>query len=200
MEMMTPGGYVSLTPEKARTLLQGESAEGHPGDPEHAMKIDAEALLAQTVHSANFHAGAWRLLTDYAQKESKEDKRMERSEIMERLREKLDRGIQAMQREWFALSPSLVAGKAQEIEASRIAYNELCDGRTYSDETLEYLLRFENPLKVVRDKWIEEQCLPDAGEEMNRVLRSVMNDREAGWEYELDREYMPERDDGMKLC
>jgi hypothetical protein len=82
IDMMTPGGYVSLTPEKARALLQGESAEGHPGDPEYAMEIDAEDLPAQTVHSANFYDGAWRILTDYAQKETQENKGPERDEGM----------------------------------------------------------------------------------------------------------------------
>jgi len=126
---------------------------------------------------------------------------MDRNEIMERLRAKLDRNIAAMQNEWYALSPSLIAGKAQEIEATRIAYNELYSGWDYSEDKLKYLLRFENPLEVVRDKWIEEQCLPDVSNEMNHVLYSIMGTFVAENEYELDKEYTAadEPDSGMKM-
>ena len=125
---------------------------------------------------------------------------MDKNEIMERLWERLDKNIEAMQKEWFALTPSLIAGKAQEIEAVRIVYNELYSGWAYSDDKLEYLLRFENPLEVVRDKWFEKHCRPDVSEEMNHALWSIMDSQDAKQEYELNKEYMPEQSGGMKLC
>ena len=126
---------------------------------------------------------------------------MEEREIMRLLREKLDRNWAAMQKEWYALSPSEIVGKAEEINASRIAYNELHSGWAYSEDKLEYLLRFENPLEVVRDKWVEEQCLPDISAEMNHVLWSVMDKQEAEQDYALDKEYIyaAEQDNGMKM-
>ena len=126
---------------------------------------------------------------------------MDRNELMEQLREKLDKNIADMQKEWYALSPSLVAGKAQEIEATRVTYNELYSGWAYMDDKIEYLLRFENPLEVVRDKWIEEQCLPDVSEEMNHVLWSIMDTPDAEHEYDLDPKYMAENEpgNGMKM-
>ena len=126
---------------------------------------------------------------------------MEEREIMRRLREKLDRNWAALQANWYALSPSEIVGKAEEINASRLAYNELFSGWAYSEDKLEYLLRFENPLEVVRDKWIEEQCLPDISGEMNHVLLSVMDKQDAGQDYALDEDYMEtdEQDNGMKL-
>ena len=126
---------------------------------------------------------------------------MEERKIMQRLREKLDRNWAAMQANWFALSPSVIVGKAEEINATRLAYNELFSGWAYSEDKLEYLLRFDNPLEVVRDKWIEEQCLPDISAEMNHVLCSVMDKQEAEQDYALDKEYTDaaEQDNGMKM-
>jgi hypothetical protein len=68
-DMMTPGGFVYLTPETAQALLNGESTLGHPGDPEMAMEVSAEELLPQIVDNANFSNGVWRLLTDYSQEQ-----------------------------------------------------------------------------------------------------------------------------------
>jgi len=64
-DMMTPGGYVYLTPEKAQLLLDGQSTKGHPGSPECAVEIPAEELLEQVVVNARFSDGAWHLLSDY---------------------------------------------------------------------------------------------------------------------------------------
>jgi hypothetical protein len=63
-DVMTPGGYVYLTPEKAQLLLLGQSVKGHPGSPEYAMEIPAEELLGQEVVNSNFADGAWHLLSD----------------------------------------------------------------------------------------------------------------------------------------
>lgn len=63
-DMMTPGGFVYLTPEKAKLLLAGQNVSGHPGDPEYAMEITAEELLNQEVIHANFSDDAWHLLSD----------------------------------------------------------------------------------------------------------------------------------------
>ena len=63
-DMMTPGGFVCLTPEKAALLLSGESVKGHPGDIEYAMEIPAEELLNQEVLNAGFCDGSWHILSD----------------------------------------------------------------------------------------------------------------------------------------
>lgn len=64
-DMMTPGGYVYLTPEKAQLLLDGQSTKGHPGSPEYTLEIPAEELLEQEVVNARFSDGAWHLLSGY---------------------------------------------------------------------------------------------------------------------------------------
>lgn len=43
---MTPAGYVDLTAQDAEKILAGEmKPQGHPGDPEYAMEMEAHELL-----------------------------------------------------------------------------------------------------------------------------------------------------------
>ncbi len=62
-EMMTPCGFVSLKPEKAKLLLSGQSVKGHPGYIEYAMEITADELLSQEVIRANFSDDVWHMLS-----------------------------------------------------------------------------------------------------------------------------------------
>ena len=116
---------------------------------------------------------------------------MEKKEILERLREKLDRNNEAYHEEWLNSSKSTIAANAREILATNISYNELYGG-DYPVEYLEYLLRFDNPLEVVRDKWIEENNLP-VDEEMSHALWNIMNSGDAEADYKLDEEYTPQK-------
>lgn len=65
-DMMTPGGYVYLTPQKAERLLAGESVMGNPGCPGFDMEITADELLNQVVANADFQKGVWNLLSAVA--------------------------------------------------------------------------------------------------------------------------------------
>lgn len=163
LDLMTPGGYVHLTPEKAQALLNGESVEGHPGTSEYAMGILTDELLPQTIHSANYSNGVWHMLTAHDQPKSQEAEQqiaagVRKQEIQSRLREKLDKGMDAIQEDWWQKTPSVLVGIAGEIAATQKAYNELYGGG-YCDrhlDELEHLLRFENPLEVVRDEYIRQ--------------------------------------------
>lgn len=62
-DMMTPGGYVSLTPEQAEGLLAGESAAGHPGCAGFGMEVTADELLPQCVGGHRLERGVWFLGT-----------------------------------------------------------------------------------------------------------------------------------------
>ena len=64
-DMMTPGGYVYLTPETAQLLLSGQSVKGNPGSSEFARDVPAEELLDQEICTADFSKGAWRVLSDH---------------------------------------------------------------------------------------------------------------------------------------
>lgn len=81
-DMMTPGGYVYLTLEKAQLLLSGQSIKGHPGSPEYAMEITADELLNQEVCDANFSKGAWHMLSDYIREPEQEQAPFEQGVTM----------------------------------------------------------------------------------------------------------------------
>lgn len=61
--MMTPGGYVSLSPEQAAGLLAGGSTAGNPGYPGCDMEIPADELLPQYVGGHQLERGVWFLGT-----------------------------------------------------------------------------------------------------------------------------------------
>ncbi|NNJ32886.1 hypothetical protein [Lacrimispora defluvii] len=82
LDMMTPGGFVYLTPEEAQLLLSGQSLKGHPDDPEYAMEITAEELLEQEIHSASFSKGTWRVLSDYIREPEQEQSPFEQGVTM----------------------------------------------------------------------------------------------------------------------
>ena len=53
---MTPAGYVDLTAQDAEKILAGEmKPQGHPGDPEYAMEMEANELLGFRCREADIH-------------------------------------------------------------------------------------------------------------------------------------------------
>lgn len=49
LDMMTPVGFLTLTPEQAAGLLQGECVNAHPGDHESWAAVTMEELLPQEI-------------------------------------------------------------------------------------------------------------------------------------------------------
>ena len=75
MNMMTPGGYVTITPAIAADLLQGKSIDAHPGANEHWTKITAEELLPHEVDQCREHPeipNFFYMITGYEQEHGKE--------------------------------------------------------------------------------------------------------------------------------
>ena len=66
-DMMTPGGFVFLTPEAARELLSGKSVIGHPGVSESARVVTADELLNQEVIQVSCSNNVWHILSDFPQ-------------------------------------------------------------------------------------------------------------------------------------
>ncbi|NLO86913.1 MAG: hypothetical protein GX096_16015 [Clostridiales bacterium] len=114
---------------------------------------------------------------------------MTEKEMMELLRKKLDRNMALYQREWQQKPASELVEMANEIAAAKFVYGEL-SGSSYSPEYMEYLLRFENPLEVVKDQWISEQTV-DFSEELNHALWTLWDKGDAESEYAMDPEYAP---------
>ena len=114
---------------------------------------------------------------------------MTEQEMMTLLRKKLDSGMARYQKEWRQKPASELVELASEIAAVQFVYRELSDG-SYSAEYMEYLLRFENPLEVVKDQWISEQTV-DFSEELTHALWTLWDKGESESEYTLDPDYAP---------
>jgi len=68
-DMMTPYGFVYLTPEKAKLLLSDQNVKGHPSEIEYAMEITSDELLNQEVIRANFDGDVWHMLSGEIQEQ-----------------------------------------------------------------------------------------------------------------------------------
>lgn len=124
---------------------------------------------------------------------------MDEQDLKHKLLKKLDANYNAFVQEWIGLYPMALIDKAEEIAATKQVYQELKDGGCNTDH-LEYLLRFQNPLEVVRDQWLNEQGKV-FNEDMEYVLWSLADKRGAEQDYELDEAFCePEQYKGVRLC
>lgn len=122
---------------------------------------------------------------------------MDNQKTLQELRQRLDENYNAFVQGWLSLDTPALIEKAEEIAATKTVYKAL---RTGHFRDMEYLLRFRNPLEVVRDQWIEEEtCVPD--EELDHVLWSVSDNSDAEQNYELEDAPHPSAPrEGIKLC
>jgi hypothetical protein len=72
------------------------------------------------------------------------------------------------QKEWLQKPASELVDMASEIAATKFVYDEISGGG-YPSDYMEYLLRFDNPLEVLKDQWISEQTV-DYSEELSHAL------------------------------
>lgn len=103
--------------------------------------------------------------------------------LKERLRANYEAYIRTPQAE---LSPDII-DQAAEIAAAKLVYQELQENGC-PREFVDYLLRFENPLEMVRDMYLREQDIPH-GKELYDALCDLeyQGTRTEGQEYQ-DRE------------
>ena len=96
------------------------------------------------------------------------------------------------------LNPGVGVVHAPVIEATRQAYEVLRDGR-YSADDMEYMLRFENPLEVLRDRWMAYNISSPTAK-MEDILHSVATSREAEQVYGLDEDFLEGNlDEGQRM-
>ncbi len=69
LDMMTPDGYVQLTPEQTKELLEGSSVQAHAGTPGTEVQTEADMILCQQVLRGGMENGVWQVMTDYPQME-----------------------------------------------------------------------------------------------------------------------------------
>lgn len=111
------------------------------------------------------------------------------SELLEQLSEKIEQGWVAYQKSLYARTPGVLIGTADEIAATATCYSEfLCSGSDLSRRDISHLLQFENPLEVLRDRWILDQST-EQGARFLGMLESLRSEGHAEQDYPLDEAY-----------
>ncbi len=91
-------------------------------------------------------------------------------EVREALGRKLKDRWSEYSAEMLRRSPAEIFERADEIAAARFCCDQLMESSiSYPVEYLEYLLRFEDPLSVVRDQWASAQNV-DYSDEFEHAL------------------------------
>lgn len=204
LDMMTPGGFVFLTPEQSKKLLAGESATAHPGDPECSIRISAEELLSLKILSVRRQNHVCHMFMDDPEKEEQAEHQKEVEEMQEqdkerKLKERVKANYEAyIQRLKQKPVPDLIE-MASEITAAKFIYEELSVEGAFSDYA-DYLLQFENPLEVLRDGWIGEQNY-DHHEELAHALWNMAERGFGEGEYPMAAESVPSvTGQGVVMC
>ena len=95
---------------------------------------------------------------------------MTAEEVREALRQKIDLRWNEYQAEVLQSSHADIFSRAGEITAAQFCHEQLTESLdSYAIEDLEYLLRFDDPLTVVRDQWMAEQNV-DLSDEFSHAL------------------------------
>ena len=98
---------------------------------------------------------------------------MERMELHSKVEEKLVECWDAYRDTLLALTPGQLIDKAGEIAAARSCLDELAEHPEYYPEhLLEHLLQYDDPLEILREQWMDGQCV-DHSEEMEHALWSL---------------------------
>lgn len=203
-DMMTPGGFVFLTPVQAKALLAGESVMAHPGDPECSIRIGAEDLLSLKILSVRRQNHVCHMFMDEAENEEqtenqKEVEGMQEQDKERKLKERLKANYEAyIQQLKQKPAPDLIE-MASEIAAAKFIYEELSVEGAFSDYT-DYLLQFENPLEVLKDGWMSEQNY-DRHEELDHALWNMAEKGIGEGEYPMvEKPAAPASRQGVVMC
>lgn len=114
----------------------------------------------------------------------------------ERLTQKVRECLEAYQAEWLRQTPEALIHDAENIAAIQRMAKELPG--TVSEEDAAYLLRFQNPLEVAGDYWVEMNgCGTMAGDDMARILWEIRDKQAAEQEYALEPEFRQEQERQM---
>lgn len=120
-------------------------------------------------------------------------------ELQERLSEKLEQSWQRCQADLYSRSAGVLIGKAEEIAATASCYSEyLCSGCELSRNSILYLLQFEDPLEVLRDRQLLEQNT-DSGERFLSMLEALQSEGHAEQDYPLDEAYAQTQKNEMTM-
>ena len=121
---------------------------------------------------------------------------MDKAESLQLLREKVELNYQDFYDEWMELHPSSLIAGAQHIAVVTQTYRWLRDDSLHVDESLEHLLRFENPLELVSDDISALSSV--AKEDVEHSIWCICRDLHP--DYEMDTEEgQPDPEDEMEV-
>ena len=168
-------------PEEQGALVGTETAQRLiAGQPGHVTQYRGDLTFkdAETINVAEFLHG--RVVRQSVQTTA---------ELLEQLSEKMEQNWQTYQRALYERSPGVLIGMADEITATATCHSEfLCSGSDLSRRDLSYLLQFENPLEVLRDRWVLDQST-EQGTRFLGMLESLRSEGHAEQDYPLDEAY-----------
>ena len=115
-----------------------------------------------------------------------------RDELTEKIKHEMDGYAQQIQ----SMTVSQLCAHAGEISATMFCFHQLTEtSDAYPLDYMEYLLRFEHPLSVVRDRWLSEQG--DApSEAFEHTLWELWDKQDAEVDYAMDSGWH----DGPSMC
>ncbi len=108
------------------------------------------------------------------------------SEVHDELFKKMNHEMDEYALRMQSMSGSQVYNHAEEISAMRFCYNQLISNfHDYPSEYMEYLLRFEQPLSVVCDRWLSAQS-DGPSEAFEYTLWDLWDKEDAEIDYAVD--------------
>lgn len=101
------------------------------------------------------------------------------TEIVNKLRAKIEQNYQTCRARWLTMTPAQLLDAVEEIEAATRMARDLPSHRI-SEEQAACLLRFKNPLEVMRDLWISRNGMDVliVDDELDQMLFSIVDE---GW-------------------
>ena len=104
---------------------------------------------------------------------------MTADDVRAALRQKIELWWSEYQAELLQSPAAELFSRAGEITAAQFCHEQLTESLdSYAIEDLEYLLRFDDPLTVVRDQWMAEQEV-DLSDEFSHALWTLRDQQSA---------------------
>lgn len=114
---------------------------------------------------------------------------MTEDEVRETLRRKIELRWNEYRAELLQSPAAELFSRAGEITAAQFCHEQLTESLdSHAIEDLEYLLRFDDPLAVVRDQWMAEQDV-DLSDEFSHALWTLRDQQSAEQDYSLDPDW-----------
>lgn len=111
---------------------------------------------------------------------------MTEDKVREALRQKIELRWNQYQAEMLRSPAAEIFSRAEEIAIAQFCHEQLTEYLDcYAVEDLEYLLRFDDPLTVVRDQWSSEQSV-DYSDEFGHALWTLRDRQDAEQDYSPD--------------